>query len=61
VYFEGGEASGEKGSGRAEVTVGKEMRTWDTNVQSLAEEVENVTNALQKEFPVSASIIRYPK
>ena len=52
IWFEGGEASGEKGSGRAEVVVGKEMRRWDANVQSLAEEVENVTNALQKEFPV---------
>ncbi|EON96494.1 putative cop9 signalosome complex subunit 4 protein [Phaeoacremonium minimum UCRPA7] len=51
IWFEGGEASGEKGSGRAEVVVGKEMRRWDANVQSLAEEVENVTNALQKEFP----------
>jgi COP9 signalosome complex subunit 4 len=51
IWFEGGEASGEKGSGRAEVTVGKEMRRWDANVQGLAEEVENVTNALQKEFP----------
>lgn len=56
VWFEGGEASGEKGSGRAEIIVGKEMRTWDANVENLAEEVENVTNALQKEFPVSASI-----
>lgn len=53
VWFEGGEASGERGSGRAEVIVGKEMRKWDANVESLAEEVENVTNALQKEFPVS--------
>jgi COP9 signalosome complex subunit 4 len=52
VWFEGGEASGEKGSGRAEVIVGKEMRRWDTNVQSMAEEVESVTNALQREFPV---------
>ncbi|KAK0392559.1 hypothetical protein NLU13_2054 [Sarocladium strictum] len=51
VWFEGGEASGEKGSGRAEVIVGKEMRTWDANVQGLAEDVEQVTNALQKEFP----------
>lgn len=51
IWFEGGEASGEKGSGRAEVTVGREMRRWDANVQGLAEEVENVTNALQKEFP----------
>ncbi|KAI1400311.1 hypothetical protein F4819DRAFT_378778 [Hypoxylon fuscum] len=51
IWFEGGEASGEKGSGRAEVTVGREMRRWDANVQGLAEEVENVTNALQREFP----------
>lgn len=53
IWFEHREASGEKGSGRAEIIVGKEMRTWDANVESLAEEVENVTNALQKEFPVS--------
>ncbi|KAI1456441.1 hypothetical protein F4805DRAFT_432882 [Annulohypoxylon moriforme] len=51
IWFEGGEASGEKGSGRAEVKVGREMRRWDANVQSLAEAVENVTNALQREFP----------
>ncbi|KAI1188790.1 hypothetical protein F5B17DRAFT_429226 [Nemania serpens] len=51
IWFERGEASGEKGSGRAEVTVGKEMRRWDANVQGLAEEVENITNALQREFP----------
>ncbi|KAH7270060.1 Tim17/Tim22/Tim23/Pmp24 family-domain-containing protein [Fusarium redolens] len=59
VYFEGGEASGEKGSGRAEIIVGKEMRNWDANVESLAEEVENVTNALQKEFPefVAATLV----
>ena len=52
VWFEGGEASGEKGSGRADVLTAKEMRRWDANVESLSEEVENVTNALQKEFPV---------
>ncbi|KAI1761531.1 hypothetical protein GGR53DRAFT_22346 [Hypoxylon sp. FL1150] len=59
VYFERGEASGEKGSGRAEVTVGREMRRWDANVQGLAEEVENVTNALQREFPdfVAANLV----
>ncbi|KAG4217181.1 hypothetical protein PC116_g34338, partial [Phytophthora cactorum] len=59
IWFEHGEASGEKGSGRAEVTVGKEMRRWDANVQSLAEEVENVTNALQREFPefVAANLV----
>ncbi|KAK2045036.1 PCI domain-containing protein [Colletotrichum somersetense] len=51
IWFEGGEASGKKGSGRAEVVAGKEMRRWDANVQNMAEEVENVTNALQKQFP----------
>ncbi|CAG9938318.1 unnamed protein product [Clonostachys rosea f. rosea IK726] len=51
VYFERGEASGEKGSGRAEVTVGKELRQWDANVESLSEELENITNALQQRFP----------
>lgn len=53
VWFEKGEASGEKGSGRAEAIVGKEMRKWDANVESLSEDVENATNSLQKEFPVS--------
>ncbi|KAF6841355.1 PCI domain-containing protein [Colletotrichum plurivorum] len=59
IYFEGGEASGKKGSGRAEVTVGKEMRQWDANVQSMAEQVETVMNALQKEFPefVEANLV----
>ncbi|TRX98257.1 hypothetical protein FHL15_000902 [Xylaria flabelliformis] len=59
IWFEGGEASGEKGSGRAEVTVGKEMRHWDANVQGLAEEIENITNALQREFPefVAANLV----
>ncbi|KAI2606553.1 hypothetical protein GGR54DRAFT_437489 [Hypoxylon sp. NC1633] len=60
IWFERGEeASGEKGSGRAEVRVGKEMRRWDANVQNLAEEVENVTNALQREFPefVAANLV----
>ncbi|KAH6898690.1 hypothetical protein B0T10DRAFT_555989 [Thelonectria olida] len=59
VWFEGGEASGEKGSGRAEQIVGKEMRRWDANVESLAQDVENVTNTLQKEFPefVAANLV----
>ncbi|TPX15633.1 uncharacterized protein E0L32_004331 [Thyridium curvatum] len=59
IWFEGGEASGEKGSGRAEVVVGKEMRQWDANVQGLAEELENVTNALQRDFPefVAANLV----
>jgi COP9 signalosome complex subunit 4 len=51
IWFGGGEASGEKGSGRAEVPVGKEMRRWDGNVQALAEDVERLTDALQAEFP----------
>ncbi|KAG5913368.1 COP9/signalosome complex subunit Csn4, partial [Claviceps sorghi] len=52
VWFEGAEeASGEKGSGRADVVAGGQMRRWDANVEGLAEELENVTNALQKEFP----------
>ncbi|UKZ53810.1 hypothetical protein TrVGV298_007610 [Trichoderma virens] len=59
VRFEGGEASGEKGSGRAEIVANKEMRRWDANVESLAEEVENVINSLQKEFPsfVAANLV----
>lgn len=52
IWFEGGEASGEKGSGRSEGVVGKELRRWDANVQGLAEEVENVTSELQLRYPV---------
>ncbi|KAI1328319.1 COP9 signalosome complex subunit 4 [Xylariaceae sp. FL0255] len=60
IWFErGAEASGEKGSGRAEVKVGKEIRRWDVGVQGLAEGVENITNALQREFPdfVAANLV----
>jgi COP9 signalosome complex subunit 4 len=53
IWFGTGEASGEKGSGRAEAVVGKELRRWDANVQALAEELEQVTNSLHTEFPVS--------
>ena len=53
VWFQqGGEASGEKGSRRADVVANKEMRRWDANVEGLAEDVESVINSLQKEFPV---------
>lgn len=51
IWFEGGEATGEKGSGRAEGVVGKELRKWDSNVQGLAEEVEKVTSELQLRYP----------
>ncbi|PQK10841.1 hypothetical protein BB8028_0002g11600 [Beauveria bassiana] len=53
VWFDGGEATGgEKGSSaHAKETVGKQTRKWDANVESLAQQVEQVTNSLQKEFP----------
>jgi COP9 signalosome complex subunit 4 len=53
IWFEGGEATGEKGSGRAEGVVGRELKKWDANVQGLAEEVEKVTSELQLRYPVS--------
>ena len=53
IWFEGGEATGEKGSGRAEGVVGRELKRWDANVQGLAEEVEKVTSELQLQYPVS--------
>lgn len=53
IFFEGGEATGEKGSGRTEGLVGRELRRWDLNVQGLSEEVEKVTSALQTQYPVS--------
>ena len=51
IWFEKGDASGEKGSGRADVLVGKEIRRWDSNVQALAEDVEHITQSIQGEFP----------
>ena len=55
IWFEGGEATGENGSGRAEGVVGRELKRWDSNVQGLAEEVEKVTSELQLRYPVSTS------
>ncbi|RDW60154.1 hypothetical protein BP5796_11760 [Coleophoma crateriformis] len=59
IWFEGGEATGEKGSGRAAGVVGKELRRWDANVRDLAEEVEKVTSALQTAYPdfVAANLV----
>ncbi|KAK4211075.1 putative cop9 signalosome complex subunit 4 protein [Rhypophila decipiens] len=51
IWFDKGDASGEKGSGRADVLVGKEIRRWDGNVQALAEDLERLTDSLQSEFP----------
>jgi len=51
IWFEGGEPSGEKIGGRTEVSVGKEMRRWDSNVQALAEDLERLTDSLQAQFP----------
>ena len=56
VHFETAEASGVKGSGRAEKIVGKQTRQWDGNILLLAEEVESITNALQERFPVGRSV-----
>jgi COP9 signalosome complex subunit 4 len=53
IWFEGGEATGEKGSGRAERVLRRELRRWDANVQGLTEEVEKVASALQAHYPVS--------
>jgi COP9 signalosome complex subunit 4 len=50
IFFEG-EASGERKTGHAERQVGKELRKWDANVASLAEEVEKVTTMIQLEYP----------
>lgn len=51
IFFEGGEATGEKHSGKIEAVVGRELRRWDANVQGLAEEVETVTTQLQMAHP----------
>ena len=59
IWFEGGEASGEKGSGHAGAAVCKDMRRWNANVQALAEEVEHLTNSIQAEFPVWADFLTY--
>lgn len=53
IWFEGGEATGERGSGGAARVVGKELRRWDSNVQGVAEEVEKVASELQLRYPVS--------
>ncbi|KAH9879346.1 hypothetical protein J1614_002785 [Plenodomus biglobosus] len=50
IFFEG-EASGERKTGHAERVVGKELRKWDANVTSLAEEVEKVTSMIQNQYP----------
>ena len=50
IFFEG-EGSGEKKTGHGETVVGRELRKWDANVQSLAEEVERVTTMIQNQYP----------
>lgn len=59
IWFVGGEATGEIGSGRAEGIVGIELRRWDANVQGVAEEVEKVTSELQFVYPdfVAANMV----
>lgn len=58
IWFEGGEATGEKGSGRSEGIVGRELKRWDANVQGLAEEVEKVTSELQLRYPVCFNYVK---
>ncbi|PHH72477.1 hypothetical protein CDD82_5966 [Ophiocordyceps australis] len=55
VEFERGEASGQRSNGKPEPMVGKELRQWGANVESLSEEIDNIANCLQNEFPVSNS------
>ncbi|KAF2498626.1 COP9 signalosome-like protein complex subunit 4 [Lophium mytilinum] len=50
IFFEG-EGSGERKTGHAERIVGRELRKWDANVQSLSEEVEKVTTMIQTQYP----------
>jgi COP9 signalosome complex subunit 4 len=51
IIFQG-EGSGERKVGHTDALVGREQRTWDSNVQSLAEEVEKVTTMIQNQHPV---------
>jgi COP9 signalosome complex subunit 4 len=52
IIFQG-EGSGERKVGHTDALVGREQRTWDSNVRSLAEEVEKVTTMIQSQHPVS--------
>jgi COP9 signalosome complex subunit 4 len=52
VWFDKGDGVG----GKPEIHSGKHVRRWDANVESLAEEVENITSALHQEFPVSFAL-----
>ncbi|KAL5615351.1 hypothetical protein BROUX41_005399 [Berkeleyomyces rouxiae] len=40
-----------RNKGRATVRKKKHIKQWDYNIQSLSEEVENITDALQQKFP----------
>ncbi|KAK8162969.1 COP9 signalosome-like protein complex subunit 4 [Phyllosticta citrichinensis] len=53
IYFEGGEASGKKNATTSNLdrAVGGELRKWDDNVRSLAEEVERITTMIQIRHP----------
>lgn len=54
IYFEGeshAEGTAKQGSNGASAVGAKELRLWDANVQSLAEEVEKVTTMIQNQHP----------
>lgn len=51
IYFETQEATGETGSKKSEGVVCKGLRTYDNNIQGLADGVEKVSSALQAAYP----------
>ncbi|KAF2405141.1 COP9 signalosome-like protein complex subunit 4 [Trichodelitschia bisporula] len=46
IFFRG-EGSGERSKGQGDAVVGLDVRKWDANVQSLAEEVERIATMIQ--------------
>jgi COP9 signalosome complex subunit 4 len=51
VFFEDGEASGVRGSGRTDAPVGKNIRQWDANIERLSSMLEGMANTLQDMHP----------
>jgi COP9 signalosome complex subunit 4 len=55
IFFEG-EGTGQKKTDHAEHVVGKELRTWDSNVLALSEVVERAAGLIQLHDPVSPQL-----
>ncbi|KHJ33822.1 putative cop9 signalosome complex subunit 4 [Erysiphe necator] len=51
IWFETSEAAGEEGACISKEVACRELKRWDANVQSIAEEVEKVTTELQLRYP----------